>query len=113
MGIVIDENKYEIALKRMSFDYMKANETLFNPLSVRWKIPNQFIRNGMVGDHQALFHQNRRYKCSEMEEGNGQISEGSITSSLSYYDLFNMMIQESLSQYSQTESETEKTLIKS
>ena len=114
-NIEMNEDKYEIALSRMSFNYMKANESLFTPLSVRWKIPNQFIRKGKIGDHQTLFYQNVQKKGTDLDQRKENAIEDSSNYSLSHYDLFDMMIQELLSQYDQIEceSETEKALIQS
>merc|ERR1712146_46756 len=92
-NIKISEDKYEVALSRMSFDYMKVNEKLFTPVSVRWKVPYQFIRKGKIGDHQTLFQQEVRKVDNTGRNGNDEIIKTNTGTSLNHYDLFQEMIK--------------------
>jgi hypothetical protein len=59
----IEDYNVETVLQRASFDYMKHHQSLFHPVSVRWKEGYNFIRSGVVGDHTTLFtdEQNDRF----------------------------------------------------
>jgi hypothetical protein len=42
-------------MERVSFEYMRKHQSLFHPISVRWKPGYHFIRSGTVGDYKSLF----------------------------------------------------------
>lgn len=55
-------------LERVSFDWMRKNQELFHPISVRWKPGYNFIRKGSIGDHESIFDEQRRKKFVESVE---------------------------------------------
>lgn len=55
LDVVLTDEQYSTILPTMSFEHMKANQSKFQPISVKWKPGFDFIRKGIVGDGQTLF----------------------------------------------------------
>ena len=60
-----DASYMEPLLERMTFEWMRDQQHLFHPISVRWKPGYHFIRKGTVGDHDTIF--NDKHKSAFME----------------------------------------------
>lgn len=52
-------------LPKVSFQYMKTNQDLYQPQSVGWKPGYEFIRKGQVGDHKKLLSDGQRARFNE------------------------------------------------
>jgi len=55
MDLKVTDRRAEELLQYVSFDYMKAHQEQYMPISVPWKEGYSFIRNGKVGDSKNYF----------------------------------------------------------
>jgi hypothetical protein len=62
----ITEQRAKELLQYVSFDYMKAHQEQYMPISVPWKEGYSFIRNGKVGDSVNYFDQDHNAVYDKM-----------------------------------------------
>jgi hypothetical protein len=55
LEVEMDATKMERVLQRTSFDFMKKHETKFGEQPEHWKVYNNFIRNGKIGEGKTKF----------------------------------------------------------
>ena len=80
MGLNISDQRAQEILHYVSFDYMKAHQTQYMPISVPWKEGYSFIRNGKVGDSKNFFTEEHDAVYERMiqrirDENNGNLPD--------------------------------------
>lgn len=59
LEITIDPQSIERTLERSSFEFMKKHESKFGDQPEHWKVYNNFIRHGKIGEGKNVFSEDQ------------------------------------------------------